>query len=287
MRKLYIFTLIILFISANSFAQDRFANITIKTHKLTDNIYMLQGSGGNIGVSAGQDGILIIDDQYAPLAEKISAALKDINKGELEFVLTTHYHGDHTGGNEFFGKSGAKIISHTNNRKRLVDGGMKKDGLPVITFDDELSVHFNGEEIRAQHFPNSHTDGDLVIYFVSSNVLHMGDTFFNYMFPYIDTGAGGNAISMLKNVRSLLSKIPDDVIIIPGHGPIAKKVDLEIYAGMIEETLMTVESKMLEGKSKAEIVKDGLGKKWSSWTWSFITEERWINALHKSIIDKK
>src|SRR3954470_4819148 len=174
-------------------AQQDFSKVEVKSTHVAGNIYMLEGSGGNIGVSVGPDGILIVDDQFAPLAEKISAALAKLNtnNGKLKFLLNTHHHGDHTGGNAFFGKQ-ATIIAQTNVRKRLnPDKTPDKTALPIITFDDSLSLHFNGEEIKMVHVPPAHTDGDSVIYFTSANVIHFGDTFFSGRFPNIDLGGGG------------------------------------------------------------------------------------------------
>src|SRR5258705_1387650 len=178
-------------------AQD-FSKVEIKTTKVAGNVYMLQGSGGNIGVSVGPDGILIVDDEFAPLADKIKAALKGLGEGKLKFILNTHWHGDHTGGNGVFGPE-APIIAQTNVRKRLADGYSSpnynvkpapKEALPVVTFDQTLSVHFNGEEIRVLHFPHGHTDGDSVIFFTTSNVVHMGDDFFAGSFPFVDLERG-------------------------------------------------------------------------------------------------
>jgi cyclase len=178
--------------------QQDFSNVQIKAIHVAKNIYMLQGAGGNIGVSVGPDGILIVDDQFAPLAGKISAALKELNPGKLKFVLNTHYHGDHTGGNTQFGRE-AHIVAHTNVRKRLGGNNPEgKAGLPVITFDDALSIHFNGEEIKAIHVPPAHTDSDCVIYFTGANVIHFGDTFFSGRFPNIDLNGGGSVRGFIR-----------------------------------------------------------------------------------------
>lgn len=269
-----------LLLSNNLIAQDRFANVTIKTHKITNTIYMLEGRGGNIGVTAGEDGLMIIDDQFAPLAEKISAALSDISKGKLEFVLNTHYHGDHTGGNEVFGKT-AKIVAHTNNRKRLLaNENFKKSGLPVVTFDDRLSIHFNGEEIKAIHFPNGHTDGDLIIFFTESNVVHMGDSFFVGRFPFIDLNSGGHALGLRRNIKKALTLIDDNTIIIPGHGPLSNKNDLQDYYDMLDQSIEHVRTQMNEGKSMEEIKNGGLPGKWNSWD----RKGSFIEAIYKSII---
>src|SRR5688572_29298555 len=205
-------------------AQRNFDDVQIKVERVAGNIYMLVGAGGNIGVSIGDDGILIVDDQYAPLAPKIKEALKGISDKPVKFVLNTHYHGDHTGGNEAFGET-APVIAHTNVRKRMAEGvparniaPSSKGALPVITFDDRLAIHINGEDIRAIHCPGGHTDGDSVIYFTQSKVVHMGDDYFNGRFPFIDLQSGGSVKGLIRNVEKVLSDIPADTKVIPGHG---------------------------------------------------------------------
>ena len=270
--------------AATSFAQDEFDDVEIITTHIAGPIYMLEGRGGNIGVTAGSDGILIIDDQFAPLADKILNALEDLNSGELQFILNTHYHGDHTGGNEILGKS-APIISHTNTRKRLLD--KPKEAWPVITFDDKASVHFNGEEVKAVHIPNSHTDGDLVIFFTGSNVVHMGDNFFFNRFPYVDIDAGGNAISMRRNIGDMLRKIPEDAHIIPGHGPLATHEDLRNSYNMLDETINIINGKKERGLSIEEIQAEGLPAKYESWGSGFIGSDQWIESVYKSLSGRR
>jgi len=220
-------------------AQDDFSKVQIKATKISGNVYMLEGSGGNIGVSVGEDGILIVDDQFAPLADKIRAALKTLGEGKLKFILNTHWHGDHTGGNAQFGRD-APIIAHDNVRKRLsteqrseifknTTPASPKDALPVITFDQSLSVHFNGEEIKVIHFPHGHTDGDSVIFFTTSNVVHMGDDFFSGRFPFVDLDSGGSVEGLTKNIAEIIPKLPAGVKLIPGHGPISTVDDLKSY----------------------------------------------------------
>jgi cyclase len=193
MRKLMIFSVsvvVLLAVSAVSAdAQRNFDGVEVKATRVTDYVYMLTGAGGNIAASVGDDGILIVDDQCEPLADKIRAALGELSEGKLQFVLNTHYHGDHTGGNSVFGDA-AHIVAHANVRKRLSEEGKPDTALPVITFTESLTIHFNGEEIRAVHFPNGHTDSDSVIYFPHANVVHMGDHFFSGRFPYVDIDGG-------------------------------------------------------------------------------------------------
>src|SRR5258705_3109953 len=222
-------------------AQQDFSNVEIKSTHVAGNVHMLTGAGGNIGVSVGSNGILIVDDQFAPLAPKIEAALKQLNPGKLKFVLNTHYHGDHTGGNKYFGQQ-AHIIAHTNVRKQL--GGKPGDSkpeLPIITFDDSLSVWFNGEEIKLAHVPPAHTDSDSIVYFTDANVIHFGDTFFSGRFPNIDLGGGGSVRGYIHNVGDALKKTPADAKLIPGHGPLSTVKELKEFHEMLIETSSTVE----------------------------------------------
>ncbi|MCH8285878.1 MBL fold metallo-hydrolase [candidate division KSB1 bacterium] len=276
----YALVLVVVLVFSNTYAQQDFSNVQITTTHVAGNVYMLQGSGGNIGVSAGPDGILIVDDQFAPLTDKIIAALNKLNSGELQFILNTHYHGDHTGGNEILGKT-APIISHTNTRKRLLD--QPKSAIPVITFDDAASIHFNGEEIKAVHYPTGHTDGDLIIFFTESNVVHMGDDFFVGRFPYVDIAGGGNAEGLLKNIETALATFPADVKIIPGHGPLADVDDLKTYHAMLVETIGIIKESKADGMSLEEIQNHGLPAKYEDWGSGFIDQNRWIEIVFNSI----
>ncbi|HEX8494377.1 MAG TPA: MBL fold metallo-hydrolase [Pyrinomonadaceae bacterium] len=272
--------------------QQDFSGVEIKAEKVAGNIYMLTGAGGNIGVSAGADGILIVDDQFAPLAEKIRAALKQLGAGgPLKFVLNTHWHGDHTGGNAQFGRE-APIIAHDNVRRRLsteqkVLGNTvpaaPNEALPVITFNQSLSVHFNGEEIRVIHYPQGHTDGDSVIFFTRSNVVHMGDHFFAGKFPFVDIDNGGNVIGLTKNVAEIIKKLPAGVKIIPGHGPLSAQRDLELYHRMLVETTEIVRKQKQAGKTLEQIKAQGLPAVWKDWGTGFINTERWIELIYRSL----
>lgn len=276
----YALVLVVVLVFSNTYAQQDFSNVQITTTHVAGNVYMLQGSGGNIGVSAGPDGILIVDDQFAPLTDKIIAALNKLNSGDLQFILNTHYHGDHTGGNEILGKT-APIISHTNTRKRLLD--QPKSAIPVITFDDAASIHFNGEEIKAVHYPTGHTDGDLIIFFTESNVVHMGDDFFVGRFPYVDIAGGGNAEGLLKNIETAIATFPADVKIIPGHGPLADVDDLKTYHAMLVETIGIIKESKADGMSLEEIRNHGLPEKYEDWGSGFIDQNRWIEIVFNSI----
>jgi len=197
MKISFTFFIIIVFTTTSMLAQGRFDKVEITTTKLTDNIYMLQGAGGNIGVSVGEDGVFVIDDQFAPLSKKILTAIKALSDKPLKFLVNTHYHGDHSGGNENMAKAGAVIIAHDNVKKRLEtkqnDGSTTpKEALPVITFNDKLNITINEESVAVFHVSNAHTDGDALLFFTESNVLHTGDTYFNGRYPYIDLNSGGS-----------------------------------------------------------------------------------------------
>jgi len=271
-------------------AQGNFDDVVIKTHHVAGNVHMLEGSGGNIGVSAGEDGILIVDDQFKPLAGKIRAALQGIKKGDLRFVLNTHFHGDHVGGNEVFGRD-ATIVAHDNVRRRLStrtesSRGTRepapKEAWPVITFDHSVSIHFNGERIEVLHVPSGHTDGDSIIFFTGSNVVHMGDQMFSGLFPFVDTEGGGSLKGYTDNVAAVIARVPDDVKVIPGHGPISTIKELKEFHGMLIETAAIVEKKIKAGATLDTIKAEGLPG-WESWSWQFISTERWIESLHASL----
>ena len=267
-------------------AQQNFSKVEIKATPVAKNIYMLEGAGGNIGVSAGPDGILIVDDQFAPLAGKIEAALKQISPGKLKFVLNTHHHGDHTGGNAHFGRE-AHIIAHANVRKRLGGGGAKdKEGLPVITFDESMHVHFNGEEIRLLHLPGGHTDGDSMIYFTGANVFHLGDQFFSGRFPFIDLGGGGDVRGYIRNVATVLKAVPADAKLIPGHGPLSTVKELREFHEMLVETSAVVQKAIAAGRTLEQAKADGLPAKWKSWSWGSIDTSRWIEILYNGLKPK-
>ena len=260
---------------------DRFANVTIETVPVTGNISMLIGSGGNIGVSTGEDGLLIIDDQYAPLAAKIRAALSQLNPDAPKFLLNTHFHGDHTGGNADFGVASI-IIAHENVRGRLVAEDSPSPALPVITFDDDVTVHFNGENITLIHMPRGHTDTDSVVMFEDSNVVHMGDHFFNGGFPFVDLANGGTVQGYLSNLEKALSWIDDETSVIPGHGPLGSKADLLAFYNVVKDTSITIRVMKSQGVSAEEAVTEGLGDEYESWGQGFINEQRWIETVFAS-----
>ncbi len=253
----------------------------LTTRHVKGHIYMLEGPGGNIAVSAGPDGILIVDDKYSRTAEQIKAALADLDKGDLQFILNTHYHGDHTGSNAFFGGE-TPILAHENVRRRLMDEGQPAQAWPVITFPAQLSVYFNGERVQAMHYPASHTDGDIVVAFTGSNVMALGDLFFSGMFPYVDIPSGGRVSGLIESLDKLLLQLSDDVRIIPGHGPLSDLDDLREYRDMIVQTSAIIRAEMARGRTVAQTQRKGLPKKWAAWSWSFIPERRWIEIVYES-----
>ncbi len=275
-------------------AAQNFDDVEITSTHVAGNVHMLMGQGGNIGVSAGEDGVLIVDDQFASLADKIKAALQSIDRGKLEYVLNTHFHGDHTGGNSVFGLE-ALIVAHNNVRARLSKEQTNRNGrvtppappaaLPVITFDEGLSIYFNGEEIEMTHVANGHTDGDSIIYFKDSKVLHMGDHFFNSRFPFVDLGSGGTVQGMTRNVEMVLREFKNvkGLTLIPGHGALADLDTLATTHRMLKESVGTVQKGIDSGKSLDEIKKAGLSDEWDGWGSGFITTEVWIETVHSSL----
>jgi glyoxylase-like metal-dependent hydrolase (beta-lactamase superfamily II) len=295
MRKLWMVICCGFLLGIAAAQQQDFSKVEIKVTKVAGTVYMLQGAGGNIGVSVGEDGILIVDDQYAPLADKIKAALKGITDKPVKFVLNTHWHGDHTGGNEIFGQ-GAPVIAHSNVRKRMVAGGKyafgdvppaPKGALPVITFDDRLVVHINGEDIRAIHFPNGHTDGDIVVYFTQSNVVHMGDDFFTGRFPFIDLLSGGSVKGLIGGVEKVLADLPPNVKVIAGHGALGTPDDLRTYLAMLKETAGAVEAALKQGKTLDQLKQERVLGKWDKWGSGFISTDRFIEILYNDLSGKK
>lgn len=275
-------------IKGNGVASNNQQDVVIKTEKVAGNVYVLFGQGGNIGVSVGKDGLLMIDDQFERLADKIKAALKELGSDKPRFLFNTHWHGDHTGGNTVFGADSI-IVAHQNVRTRLStpnSGGrefkpLAPVGLPMITYNEGLSIHFNGEEVRAVHYPTGHTDGDTVLFFTASNVVHLGDNFFAGRFPFVDLNSGGNVEGLAKNLGEIIKTIPADAKLIPGHGPISTVADLKTYHQTIVETTAIVREKM-KTKSLEVIKKEGLPEKYKDWGSGFIKTDAWIETIYKS-----
>lgn len=257
---------------------DRFADVEVTAEPVQGGIYMLTGAGGNIGVSVGDDGTLIIDDQYAPLAGRIQAALDGLGGGKPKLILNTHVHGDHTGGNAHFGSTGT-IIAHDNVRIRLLEGDPERTALPLVTYAERVTVHFNDESIELIHLPSGHTDGDSVVWFRTANVIHMGDLLFVDRFPYVDVASGGTVSGYMRNQAAVLAMVPDDVRVIPGHGQLTDKTGISASLAMIRATRQIVADAVAAGLSADAIIARGLGDEWASYGTGFINEERWIRIL--------
>ena len=264
----------------------------IKTTKVSDQVYMLEGRGGNIGVSAGEDGIFIIDDQFAPLTEKILAAIGKISSKELKYLVNTHWHGDHTGGNENMAEAGATILAHENVRKRLSETPNRqgdlapKTALPIITFNDKLNIYMNGEQVAIFHVDNAHTDGDAILYFINSNVLHTGDTYFEGRYPYIDLKAGGTVNGYIKAVKRSLMVINDDTKIIPGHGKVSNKKQYQSFLNMMETLKVDVLGEIKKGKTEDDVAANtALTKTFDDlgYSWHFITSEKIRRTYYRSL----
>jgi glyoxylase-like metal-dependent hydrolase (beta-lactamase superfamily II) len=280
--------------------EEDYSKVEMKVTKVAGNVYMLEGAGGNIGASVGDDGIVVVDDQYAPLAEKIQAALKSISDKPVRFIINTHYHEDHTGGNLYFQKQ-APIIAHDNVRKRLEKGGTAGNGssvhfeakpqpagaLPILTFDHDVTVHLNGEDIRALYFPAGHTDGDCIIFFPKSNVVHMGDDFGTYGFPFIDIDGGGSINGMIDAVETVISQLPQDVKVIPGHGPVSSVDDMRAYVKMLKETREVVQTALKQGKTFDDMKRSRVLDPWKKYAGEFITEDAYLETLYNSLTGRK
>ncbi|MGB3773811.1 MAG: MBL fold metallo-hydrolase [Leeuwenhoekiella sp.] len=243
---------LLLFIPFISSAQRDFTDVTIKIVPVKDSIYMLQGSGGNIGISVGADGVLMIDDEFAALSEKITAAIKTLSDKPIKFLANTHFHGDHTGGNAEFEEAGAIIFAQENVRKRLKMDD-RTEGLPVITFNTDLTLHLNGNDIMAMHVDNAHTDSDALIYFPQSNVMHTGDTFITNGFPFIDLSSGGSIAGDVEAGNAGLMLANEDTMFIPGHGDLGTYEDYKSYVEMLKTLKDNVQKVIDSGKTREEV----------------------------------
>ncbi len=284
--------------AAAASAQQDFSRVEIKVSKVAGNVYFLKGSGGNIAATVGDDGVAIVDDQFAPLAPKIRAALEGLSKKPVKFLINTHWHFDHVGGNLAFAET-ATIFAHENVRKRMEKGaemevsGMKVDpapaaALPVVTFEQGLSLWWNGEEIRAIHVPPGHTDGDTVVWFTKSNVVHMGDDFFNTGgFPFVDLKSGGSVVGLIHAIDIVLPQIPKDAKIIPGHGEVATVDELRKYRSALEEMVETVKKGLKKGKTVEQLQKDKVLAPWESWGGKFVSPSDFIATIAQDLAAKK
>lgn len=259
---------------------DRFAKVKVTSEKVAGYVHMLMGAGGNIAASIGPDGTLIVDDQFAPLAGRISDRLEALGGAKPELLINTHFHGDHTGSNANFGDS-ATIIAHENVRVRLVGNDSPRDALPAVTFADRVRVHYNDEAIDIVHLPAGHTDGDSVVWFRGANVLHMGDHLFTGVFPYIDVDSGGSVRGFMKNLEAALELVNAETRVIPGHGPLGGIAAIEQSLGLVRESALLIMRETEAGKSDAQIIQL-LNTEFAEAAKGFISAERWLGIVRKS-----
>lgn len=283
--KYYFLIFVIILFQNKVLAQSKFDTIEIVPTKITDGIYMLEGSGGNMGLSIGEDGVFLIDDQYAPLTDKIISAIRKLSNKKIRFIFNTHYHDDHTGGNENLGKMGIDIVAHDDVYDRLNKEDMDKHGLPIITFNDRLAFHINDIHIRAMNYQNAHTDADSVIYFDGTNVIHMGDIFENSGYPYVDIDAGGSFIGIINAVEDTLSKIDDKTVIIPGHGKIADKLTLANYHKVLKDIYSRLEPLALQKLTIEDVIALSPLKEYDeTWGKGDIRPETFLKFAYTSIL---
>lgn len=281
-----------LMLTTSAWAQE---DVKIATISVAKNIYMLTGKGGNIGLSVGKDGTFLIDDQFAPLTEKILRAIKAAGGSRPDFLINTHFHGDHTGGNENLGGGGTLIFSHHNVRERLSAPSFikafkmstparPKAALPVVTFSEDITLHLNGEQIHAFHVAHAHTDGDSVIHFTNANVIHTGDIFFNGFYPFIDVDHGGSLKGMITAVDTILSLADRRTKIIPGHGPLGDKAQLQKYRNMLSIAHARLKKLRDAGKGVAEAVAaKPLADLEATWGKGIFTGDRWIEVIYSGV----
>lgn len=277
------------------FAQDDMADVEIEVKPLTDQVALLYGRGGNIGVSHGEDGVFLIDDQYAPLTDRIRAAVGELSDRPVRFVVNTHWHGDHTGGNENLGEAGAVIVAHENVRERMSTEqfmevfdrkvpASPEAALPMVTFQDGLTFHLNGDTVRVHHVARGHTDGDSIVHFEDADVLHMGDIFFNNGYPFIDRDSGGSVQGIIEAVERGLEIAGSETQVIPGHGELSDRQGLKAYHEMLTTITDRVRSRMRKGESLADIQEAGVTSDYDErWSGDFINAERFVSFVHASL----
>jgi cyclase len=271
MKKCFAFVLSLVAFAAS--AQQNFDTVKIRPVKVSEQIYMLRGSGGNIGLLTGGDGLLMIDDQYAPLSGKITDAIKAISPSAIRFLVNTHIHGDHTGGNDAFSKQGVTIVAHDQVRERMMKESVNKRmnrttpprdkaALPIVTFSDKLNFHLNDEDIELIHLDRGHTDGDVAIYFKKANVIHTGDAFVRYGYPFIDESSGGGINGFVSSLDKLLAIINDQTKVIPGHGELATKADVKMLRDQVADIREQVSQALKKGKKAEDLAALGITDKY-------------------------
>jgi glyoxylase-like metal-dependent hydrolase (beta-lactamase superfamily II) len=283
---------------AYSAPQD-FANVQIQTEKVADNVFMLVGAGGNIGVSVGKDCVFMIDTSYAPLADKIKAAIATVSSKPIQYVVNTHWHQDHVGGNEYFVKAGATVVAHENVRKRVSTEQFVKllnktvpplpeSALPVITFSRNLTFYLNGNEIFIFHIERAHTDGDAIVHFKKSNVIHMGDIYFNGLYPYIDISAGGSINGMIAAVKRILLLCDQNTKVIPGHGHLSNKAELQEYLKMLVAVRDRINSEIKAGQPLNAVIATRPTRDLDPvWGKGFMKPEQFVTIVYESLLNEK
>ena len=278
--------------------QQDFSKVTLKTTAVATGLYSLEGSGGNIGVSVGKDAVFLIDDQFAPLTEKVKAAVADIDPRPIRFLMNTHWHGDHTGGNENLAKIGVLIFAHDNVRRRLSSPQfiefLKKEipaapeaALPVVTFSETITFHINGDDVEAAHVPSAHTDGDSIIHFQKANVYHTGDIFSSGGYPFIDVSSGGSMEGMIAACDGLLARVDEKTRLIPGHGPVSDRATLETYRKMLGGIRDRIQTLLGEGKTVQQIVEAHPTQEFDGrWAKSFLNGEQFTRIVCDSLAHK-
>lgn len=265
-------------------AQDDFSNVQIETVPVADGLFMLVGQGGNIGLSVGKDGAFLIDTQFAPLSEKIQAAVNAAGGRDVKFVINTHWHGDHTGGNANFAHDGATIIAQSNVRVRLVGDNADAAALPTVTFPDRVSFHWNGQDLNLTHVPNAHTDGDVIIHFANLNVFHMGDTFFNGAYPFIDLSSDGSFDGIISAAEGVLARSNAETKFIPGHGPLGDRDDLQNYVNTLKTIRSRFQSLIDQGRSEDQVVAADVTSEWdATWGAGFMNPEQFTRLAYQSL----
>ena len=283
-------------VGAASWAQEPdFDQIEIETIPVTEDVYMLVGEGGNIGVSTGDDGVFLVDDQFAPLTEKIQSAISSISSEPIRFLVNTHWHFDHTGGNENFGEAGVVIVAHDEVYTRMSTDqfieALQRDvpasppaALPVITFSDEATFHLNGDTIEVTHIDPAHTDGDSIVHFVESDVIHAGDVYFNGLYPFIDTSSGGSITGMISAAEKVLSLAGETTQIIPGHGPLSNREELEAYREMLVTVRVRAESAIAKGLTLEQFIASNPTAEYDEqWGNGFLTPEQFLTIVYQDL----
>ena len=277
-------------------AQDRFADVTVESQPVADGIFMLTGSGGNIGVMVGDDATFVVDDQFAELAGRIEAAITKLSDVPIGFILNTHWHGDHTGGNEYFANSGAVVVAHENVRKRMSVESFNKlrntttpaapdAARPVVTFSSDITLHLNGKTVEVKHLSAAHTDGDAAVLFVDDNILHAGDLLFNGLYPYIDTSSGGSINGLIAAATDMLDWVDADTKIIPGHGPLANRDDLRAYRDFLTTMRDAIGAMIEQGNTVEEVL---AARPTADYDASlnrvgFFTPEQWVTLVYNDL----